>query len=118
LALGRLGNLLVRAGEFEAAQPLFEQALSLARALNDPYLVWNCLVHMATSDLYRGDFASAMRIFVETQRLARVAGDRVREAHILVYLSWLAAEQADYRTARAGRGVSESGAGGRRPVDG
>jgi predicted ATPase/DNA-binding CsgD family transcriptional regulator len=90
-----------RNGDVTGAQPLNEQALTIARAKHDVSLTARALESLAGSaDFLQGDFARARTLGKRALVLYRRAGSKTREAKVLASLGRLAWRQGGLDTAR------------------
>ena len=70
--------ILLRRGEQDAALPLIEEGLALARQLGEPHLTARLLAARAFAVDIEGEHAAAARDAAESLRLYRQAGDRLQ----------------------------------------
>lgn len=98
------GAALFQLGEYEAAEPLLQESLDVARALErtngDPFLVYGGLAQA------RGDYATARSVFDENVTRGRGIGDAFTVAASLIGLANVALDEGDH--AAAGPLVDES----------
>jgi len=75
-ALNNLGLVLRYREEFERAEEVYEECLTLARELQDPYGVGAALHNLGQMVHHMGDDARAHRLLVESLIFVRQIGDR------------------------------------------
>ena len=88
-------------GDYEAARPLCEDALTMQEGSGDRAGMassWNVLASLAS---IKGDYESARSLYERSLAIRRELGDHSGVAGSLSNLGHLAADQADYATARA-----------------
>ena len=85
-ALEAAGWLILRRGDPEAAQPFLDEALPLARSLDEPSLVVDSLIDLAFLRLQRGDAASAQALAEEGLTIVREQDTGRSPLELLRYL--------------------------------
>jgi tetratricopeptide (TPR) repeat protein len=86
--------------EWLTAIPLLEEAVALARKLNDVDGIGRCLGFIGHGRLYTGDNEGAAAALNEGVELARGTGDRRSLARALYNAAWVAIEERDFDRAR------------------
>jgi len=99
--LSRLGSRLTILGKENAAAPLLEQALVLARRLGEKRLAITTLLNLATAQQYLGQRDLAQRLFQEALDQARASKHRQEEDFILHHRGRCFVEQGKLEEARA-----------------
>jgi tetratricopeptide repeat protein len=97
-----LGNLAIVAharGDGDAAAPLFEESLTLARRVGDPFLESHFLSYKGHAELSEGDFVSAEATFVESLAIARDLADPFATMWALERFAELAAAKHAHKRA-------------------
>jgi tetratricopeptide (TPR) repeat protein len=83
------------------ARALFEESLSVRRALGDRWAIANSLNNLSTVSQDQGDFEAAWGQLEEAVGLLREIGDRWHFANALNNLANVARSRGDYPTARS-----------------
>ena len=86
-------------GPLQAASPLLEESLALARANGPGFVVYLALMRLSEVAADRGDFGHATACISESLSLARTAGDTWGLAHALLCSGLLALQQSNTRVA-------------------
>jgi diguanylate cyclase (GGDEF)-like protein len=84
-----LGNILLRQGYFDQAQKKYEQALEIARKLDQPWLLCHTLCGLGGAYIGQDLYGLAMEILIQSQNLARMVEDENLTGKILVNLGIL-----------------------------
>ena len=84
-------------GNYDWARELFDQAVSAARELDDPWVTARVLLMSGWEPYWREDFTAAEAVFREALEIARAnpEGDRWAEARALTFLAAMRSGQAD-----------------------
>ncbi len=100
-ALISAATLARRQGEYQRAIDLYEEALGIARDLDEPSTVASVLNNLGVVAQDQGDYARAEHLGGEALAIFRGAGDRVRMAASLNNLGIVARRQGDPERATA-----------------
>ena len=92
--------VLLRQGRQDAALPLIEEGLGLARRLGEPHLTASLLAVRAFAVDVEGDHAGAARDGAESLLLYRQAGDRLQVGTMLGNLGYAELSLGDLDSAR------------------
>ncbi|HXW80508.1 MAG TPA: tetratricopeptide repeat protein, partial [Acidimicrobiales bacterium] len=95
------GEMKERAGDYEAAMGLFQEALSCARQMGDIHFVAECLQSVGFCLFQQGEFERARSYFEDSTALGDPGQPEVWFAHGLMGLAELYVELGDYSSARA-----------------
>jgi non-specific serine/threonine protein kinase len=82
-------------GRLQAAAPLLEESLALARSDGPSFVVYLALMRLSEVASDRSDFALAEALVTESLGLARQSGDRWGAAHALLCVGLLGIRQGD-----------------------
>ena len=99
-ALNWAGVFAWKQGEYAAARALYEQCLTIRRALGDRRGIGAVLNNQGLLAYEQGDYAEARRLHAESLAIDRELGDRWGIAVSLVHLGSLAVAQGDDSAAR------------------
>jgi tetratricopeptide (TPR) repeat protein len=100
-ALTGAGRLAERQGDYTQARRLYEESLTLWRALEDRRGIANSLIGLGVVASCQGDLAGATAIFAESLALDRALGYQPGMTISLNNLGGVAYYQGDYERARA-----------------
>lgn len=100
-ALIAAATLARRQGEYDRAIALYEEALSIARELNDTSVVASALNNLGVVAQDQGNYARAQHLGEEALAIFRASGDRLRMAASLNNLGIVARRQGDPERATA-----------------
>ena len=100
-ALQGAGAVASIQGDYDAADPLYEESLALYRKLGDKDAIAHTLIHLGNSVSRRGEFARARSIYEESLELFRELDDKTWIGHTLGNLGIVSWYQQNYATARA-----------------
>ena len=100
------GMFISHHGDHAAAAPIVEEGLALARECGDPYLLRNALQAVGVVAERQRDFARAMALHEESERVARAIDPAARNAGLLIGSTLcaqgiVAQRSGDIMTARA-----------------
>ncbi len=98
--LWKMGNVHNDLGEWAEARGDYEQALELARPLNDARTIAGLLHDLAVLAQATGDLAEARRLYEQSLALARELGNKQRIARTLHQLGIVAQDTAELAEAR------------------
>ncbi len=98
-SLGNLGIAEAKCGAHEEALELFEDALEIAKGMNDPAAHARALLNVAIEKSLLGDFKNAKGIFRKALRLVNKADDKETRRLLQQAFAVRAAEDGDYRQA-------------------
>jgi predicted ATPase len=101
LALSGAGMLALFEGDFAAAAPQEEEALSIAHEVGDKRLIAYAGWILGQVRLRQGNIEAARSLFAESHSLYKEVGDASGEAHTLLTLGFIAYRSGDGATARA-----------------
>jgi predicted ATPase len=101
LALAGAGMLAFFGGDFAAAAPQEEEALSIAHEVGDKHLLAYVGWILGMVRVYQGDIEAARSLFAESHSLFKEVGDTSGEAHTLLALGLITHRSGDLATARA-----------------
>ncbi|TCO53578.1 ATP-binding protein [Actinocrispum wychmicini] len=99
-AIDRAGWYAGFQGDFTEGVHAAEEALAIARELDDPALITNCLRTLACVQQMAGDFEPALANRTECVRMVRELGDPMATATCLVHLAWSLSLLGDQERAR------------------
>lgn len=94
------GRALWFQGEYKAAQPRLERALSLARSAELPQVEADCLRNIGIVYWYQGDYSQGKAYSASSLRICREIGDLQRATPVLNNLGIIHASQGDYAKAK------------------
>ena len=97
-----------RAGNLDAAEPLYEEALVLQRELGDSYESAICLLNLARVAIQRGSADRARTMLLEALAIATEIGSLLVEQFVLDISAWLAALLGDFASAARFYGAAEA----------
>jgi tetratricopeptide (TPR) repeat protein len=97
--LSFLGDLSYREGQYDIAQALFEQSLSVARELGAESLYCSTLVRLSQIAIETGDTDRAATLLEDSLRSSARLGDRQSLADAMAVCSQLAGTSADWQAA-------------------
>ena len=101
-ALNAAGLLALRQGDYlAAARPLYEESLSIQRAIGDRLGIALTLGNLGTIAEEQGQYAVARPLYEEGLAVCRELGDQQGTWLALYNLGLVAVGQSDYRSARA-----------------
>jgi predicted ATPase/DNA-binding SARP family transcriptional activator len=100
-ALWALGALTSYQGDYAAAQPVFEEALTIRRELSDQAGAALALASLGNIALRQGNHGAACSLFEESLAIRRKLGQRWWEAGCLYGLGLVAETEGDYTGARS-----------------
>jgi predicted ATPase len=100
-ALFGAGTLAFFEGDFAAAAPQEEEALSIAHELGDKRLIAYPGLMLGMVRVYQGDIEAARSLLAESSSLLKELGDASGEARTLLALGLIAYRSGDLATARA-----------------
>lgn len=98
-ALNLLGELHVARGEYDLAESVLGEAVTIWRRVGEVSGVANALRGLGISHLFRGEDHEAERLFSDALASYRSVGDRRGEAWALQNLAWIAFSRGDPATA-------------------
>lgn len=98
-ALNLLGELHVARGEYDDAEAVLGEAVTIWRRVSMVSGVANALRSLGISHLFRGEDRDAERLFSDALASYRSVGDRRGEAWALQNLAWIAFSRGDPSTA-------------------
>jgi len=96
LALVHQGLLYLRKGDFDSAQVLYEEGISVLRPVGDQNLLADALIYLSIILHMNGDFPRAKSLLEEGIVLARAVDDRWLEALALTSLGFIASHMGCY----------------------
>lgn len=104
--LREVASLMIRQGDYAAAEPLIDESLRLARASGDPLLLYSALQTRGVLAERQGDLALAQGWLEESLRVGRAeradpAGGKIALGGSLLLLGTLARRSGDVAAARA-----------------
>jgi tetratricopeptide (TPR) repeat protein len=88
-------------GDVALSESLYQEALEIARALEDRMLVATCWMNLGALADRAGDYAAARRHYEESLALRTASGDRMGIGTALHNLGSVLCSQEDYAAARA-----------------
>ncbi|MCI2430357.1 tetratricopeptide repeat protein [Candidatus Acetothermia bacterium] len=100
-ALGIIGGLAYRQGDYPVASASYEESLTLCRTLDDPQGIANALNNLGVLAHSRGDFQAARKFYEESLAVQRRLHSKPSIARTLNNLGGIAWAQGDYAAARA-----------------
>jgi predicted ATPase/class 3 adenylate cyclase len=100
-ALAAAGDLATEQADYDAAQPLLEEALAVWRSLDEHEGVAKALNHLGNLARARSDHDAARSLLEEALTMRRSVGNERGMAVTLRNLAAVAALQRDYETARS-----------------
>ncbi|MBI3961282.1 MAG: tetratricopeptide repeat protein [Deinococcus sp.] len=100
LALNNLGNVAWARGDHSGARSLYEQSLTISRALADQRGMAIVLGNLGILAFEQGDYEGAQRLYEETLALSQALGNKWVTARALNHLGDVARVQSDYGRAR------------------
>ena len=93
------GNILLRQGHFDLGQKKLEQALEIARQLDDPDLLSHVLCGLGGAYVGQDQYALAMETLIEAEAFSPIIADKNLEGKILVNLGILFYYMNDFEEA-------------------
>lgn len=99
-ALTAAGGLANEQGDYLAARPLREQALSLAQEHGDKRVIATCLLNVGSTLYDLGEYSKATTLYEQALTLHRDIGNRVGIGVTLFNMGWAARMQGDRARAR------------------
>jgi len=99
-AIGNLGIVCSRRGDYDAAVAQYEKAIALCRRLDDPVNLRKHLGNLGSTYRRRQQFSAAAQCFREALRIERQVGVRHGEANTLINLGALSRQQGDLDNAQ------------------
>ena len=94
-----VGNLLMRANQFEEALPVLERALSLAKTVDDPAEASECCACLTLAYVWSGQLTQAQDITRERLSWARLTHEPYQLRHIYSLLALFPLEQGQFTEA-------------------
>ena len=91
---------LLREDDPEGSRPLFEEALAIARELDEPAWIIPIMGDLAYADIITGNYDEAVRLLEQTIEMARERGQRFRLADDLTTLGHALTLAGNHREAR------------------
>jgi len=98
-ALERAGELAYVQSDYAYARPVYEEALSIYRSINDRRGVADTLANLAEVATEEGDYVSAVPLFEEGLTIMRELGVPRGAANALMNLGWVGLRTGDYANA-------------------
>ncbi len=97
--LNGLGLVATERFEREVANQYFQQALTLARKINDLYVEAQALNNLGNLAAQTADYVAARTYYLEALEMARKMGNRPGQGLVLSNLGWIFALLGDFETA-------------------